>query len=56
MFRSALLFLFLAIPMCAQEPKPVIHVWHFNRKAFIAEVSVLGAAQRTLLVQERIFP
>ena len=33
-----------AVPV-AQEPKPAIRVPHFNRKAFIAEVSLLGAAK-----------
>ena len=29
----------------AQEFKPTIHVWHYNHKAFIAEVSLLAAAK-----------
>lgn len=33
-----------AVPV-AQEPKPATRVPHFNRKAFIAEVSLFGAAK-----------
>lgn len=45
MFRSALLFLLLASPLCAQETHKITNVPRFNRKAFIAEVSLLAAAK-----------
>ena len=61
MFRSVLLFLFSQSRCAAQatphtlpqEPKPVIRAPHFNRKAFIAEVSALAASQTADAISTR---
>lgn len=45
MIRSALPFLLLASPLRAQETRKMANVPRFNRKAFIAEVSLLATAK-----------
>lgn len=53
MFRSALLFLLLATPPCAGEQHKVASVPRFNRKAFIAEVSLLAGSKTADAVTTR---
>ena len=40
-------------PLCAQEPKPSLPIPHYSRKAFIVEVSLLGAAKTADAISTR---
>lgn len=54
MFRSALLFLLLAIPLCAQEPsKPEAPKPKTDHKVFLAGVSLLAAAKTADAISTR---